>query len=95
MATTRTGFQKCRSVRKRECVWSKVFKLVLELEGEVLALVNLEIPLIQGNPLIKSSISISSVIHHDTGMKNEYLIDGDEEQNRSHQGQGRGGGHYY
>lgn len=73
-------------------LWSKVFKLVLGLEGVVLASANLRIPLIQGNPLITFSTSISAGIHHDTGMKKEYLIDGDEEQNRSQQGQGRGGG---
>lgn len=76
-------------------LWSKVFKLVLELEGVVLALAILEIPLIQGNPLITFSTSVSAGIHHDTGMKNEYMIDGDEGQNRSQQGQGRGGGHRY
>lgn len=80
---------------RENVLWSKVFKLVLGLEGVVLASANLEIPLIQGNPLITFSTSISAGILHDTGMKNEYLIDGDEEQNRSHRGQGRGGGHHY
>lgn len=76
-------------------LWSKAFKLVLGLEGVVLASANLEIPLIQGNPLTTFSTSISAGIRHDTRMENEYLIDGDEEQGRSHQGQGRGGEHHY
>lgn len=72
-------------------LWSKVFKLVLGLEGVVLASANLRIPLIQGNPLITFSTSISAGIHHDTGMKNEYLIDGDEDRtevSRGREGEG-------